>query len=459
MKADRRTGGRTDGRLVRNAVRVLAAAGLLSACPPVRLSAQMALPPGRPIAITNATIVPVVGERIPRGTVLIRDGRIAAVGANVAVPANAQVIDASGMFVYPGLIDAGTDMGLVEIGQGAAGGDDRRELGEFNPQDVALTAVNPFSEIIPTVRVNGVTSTLTAPTGGPGWQIAGQAALIELSGWTPQEMAVVPRAGMVMTYPRTGGGGRFGGGGGAGQQTPEQQRAQILQQARVLRDYLTSAKAYADAKARATATDAPAINLAMEAMVPVMRGEMSALFDVETADQIRGVLSLADSFHLKVILRGAIYGWQLADTLAARHVPVIVGPTTELPGPNDPYDMIYANPGVLARAGVSIAFRTNSASDSRNLPYDAALATAYGLDPDEALRALTINAARMFGVADRIGSIEAGKVADLIVTSGDPLDVRTTTRYLFIRGELIPFNDKHTQAYERWRARPRPSRP
>jgi imidazolonepropionase-like amidohydrolase len=450
-QADRRT----DGMMRRLAISVVAVGAVLSARPPVRLSAQMALPPGHAIAITNATIVPVVGERIARGTVLIRDGRIAAVGANVSVPQDAQVIDANGLFVYPGMIDAGTDMGLIEIGQGANGGDDRRELGEFNPQDAALTAVNPFSEVIPTVRVNGITSTVTAPTGG---QISGQAALIELSGWTPQEMAVLPRAGMVMTYPRAGGGGR-GFGGGGGQQTPDQQRQQLLQQARALRDYLANAQAYAEAKARAGSSSAEPVNLPLEAMIPVMRGEMPAIFDVETADQIRGVLALADSFHLKVILRGAIYGWQMADTLAARHVPVIVGPTTAEPGPNDPYDMIYANPGVLARAGVSIAFRTNSASDSRNLPYDAALATAYGLDPDEALRALTINAARMFGVADKIGSIETGKIADLIVTTGDPLDVRTTTRYLFIRGELIPFNDKHTREYERWRARPRPSRP
>ncbi|MFI5207697.1 MAG: amidohydrolase family protein [Gemmatimonadales bacterium] len=432
-------------------VAVLAAASAA----PAGLSAQMAFPPGHPIAITNATIVPVVGERIARGTVLIQDGRIAAVGTSVSVPQDAQVIDANGLFVYPGMIDAGTDMGLIEIGQGANGDDDRRELGEFNPQDAALTAVNPFSEIIPTVRVNGVTSTVTSPAGG---QISGQAALIELSGWTPQDMAVLPKAGMVMTYPRAGGGGRFGGGGGGQQQTPDQQRQQILQQARALRDYLASAQAYAEAKARAGASDAEPVNLAFEAMTPVMRGEMPAIFDVETADQIRGVLALADSFHVKVILRGAIYGWQMADTLAARHIPVIVGPTTETPPPTDPYDMIYANPGVLARAGVSIAFRTNSASDSRNLPYNAALATAYGLDPDEALRALTINAARMFGVADKIGSIETGKVADLIVTTGDPLDVRTTTRYLFIRGELIPFNDKHTLEYERWRARPRPNR-
>ena len=456
-RTDGRTDARTDGMRLRTTA-LLAAAIVLSGGPAVRLSAQMvpAPPPGRPIAITNATIVPVVGDRIPRGTVLIQDGRIAAVGANVSVPADAQVIDASGLFVYPGMIDAGTDMGLIEIGQGAAGGDDRRELGEFNPQDAALTAVNPFSEIIPTVRVNGITSTVTAPTGG---QISGQAALIELSGWTPQEMAVLPRAGMVMTYPRTGGGGRGFGGGFGPQQTPEQQRQALLQQARALRDYLAAAQAYAEARSRSGGAEAGPVNLAYEAMVPVMRGELPAIFDVETADQIRGVLALADSFHLKVVLRGATYAWQLADTLAARHIPVIVGPTTQTPGPEDPYDMIYANPGVLARAGVTIAFRTGSASDSRNLPYDAALATAYGLDPDEALRALTINAARIFGAADRIGSIETGKVADLIVTTGDPLDVRTTTRYLFIRGELVPFNDKHTQAYERWRSRPRPARP
>jgi imidazolonepropionase-like amidohydrolase len=456
MKTARRQDGKTGREFVRRGSWVVATA-LLAVFPPSRLAAQMALPPGHAIAITNATIVPVVGERIPRGTVLIQDGRIAAVGTNVAVPQDAQVIDANGLFVYPGMIDAGTDMGLIEIGQGAAGGDDRRELGEFNPQDAALTAVNPFSEIIPTVRTNGVTSTVTGPTGG---QISGQAALIELNGWTPQEMAVSPRAGMVMTYPRMGGGGRgFGGGGFGGQQTPEQQRQAMLTQARALRDYLASAQAYAEAKARAGASSSEPVNLALEAMVPVIRGEMPAIFEVETADQIRGVLALADSFHLKVILRGATYGWQLADTLAARHIPVIVGPTTQEPAATDPYDMIYANPGVLARAGVSIAFRTNSASDSRNLPYNAALATAYGLDPDEALRAVTINAARMFGVADKIGSIETGKVADLIVTTGDPLDVRTTTRYLFIRGELIPFNDKHTQEYERWRSRPRPARP
>jgi len=407
---------------------------LLPACPRASFAQGAPLPPTSPAyAITNATIVPVVGDRIARGTVVIRDGRIAAVGANVAVPADAFTIDGNGLFVYPGMIDAGTILGLQEIGQGAPGGVDTRELGEFNPQDDAIVAVNPFSEVIPTIRVNGITSVITAPLGN---QISGQAALIDLAGWTPREMAVLPRAGMVMSYPRSGGGGGFGG----RRQTPEQQREQQAREAKALRDFLGEARAYAEVKARATGNDAP---------------PSPAIFDVETADQIRGVLALTDSFHLKVILRGATYGWQMADTLAARHIPVVVGPTTALPATGDPYDMVYANPGVLARAGVQIAFRTNDASDSRNLPYNAALATAYGLDPDEAMRALTINPARMFGVADRLGSLEAGKVANVIVTTGDPLDVRTTMRYVFIRGQPMPFNDRHTREYEIWRNRPR----
>ena len=421
---------------------------------PSVLAAQAQAPAQRPVAITNATIVPVVGARIPRGTVVIQNGRIAAVGANVTVPSDAQVIDANGLFVYPGIIDAGTQLGLTEITeQGGPGPTDLHELGDFNPHDDALTAVNPFSEIIGTTRVNGVTTAITSPNGN---QISGQAALIDLTGWTPREMAELPRAGMVMTYPRVNAGRRGGGGGGFGQ-NPDQAQERAQNEARALRNYLADAKAYAEVHARTDSTNRPDVNLAMEAMMPVMTGQSPAIFDVETADQIRGVLSLADSFGLKVVLRGASYAWELADTLAARHIPVIVGPTTELPGPMDPYDMIYANPGALVRAGVLIAFQTNSASDSRNVAYNAALATAYGLDPEEAIRALTINAARIFGVQDRLGSIEAGKVANLIVTTGDPLDVRTTMRYVFIRGQNMPFNDMHTQEYERWRNRPRPT--
>ncbi len=412
------------------------------------IAAQQAPAPAAPAAyaIRNATIVPVTGPRIAGGTIVLRGGRIEALGAQVAVPADAQVVDGTGLFVYPGLVDAGTTLGLEEIGS-VPGGNDTQELGDFNPHDDALTAVNPSSEIIPTVRISGVTTALTAARGG---MISGQAAFIDLAGWTPQEMAIVPRAGMVVTFPRVTArrGGRRGG---------TDQPDQVDQQTRALRNYFADAKAYADIKARLAAGQAGTqqINLAMEAMVPVVRGESPVIVDVETADQIRGMLALADSFHLKVILRGAPQAWRMADTLAARHVPVIVGPITAAPRDEDPYDAIYANPGVLAHAGVQIAFQTATASDARNIAYNAALATAYGLDPEEALRALTINPARIFGVADRYGSLEAGKVADVIVTNGDPLDARTDIRYVFIRGQLVPRTDRNTRLYDQFRARPR----
>jgi imidazolonepropionase-like amidohydrolase len=417
------------------------------------LGAQMAAPSparsSRGWVIRNATIVPVSGPRIERGSVVIRDGRIEAVGADAAAQPGDSVLDGTGLFVYPGLIDAGTRLGLTEIGS-VAGGEDQQELGDFNPQDAALTAVNPNSELIPVTRTNGVTSAITSPRGG---LVSGQAALIDLLGWTPREMADRAPAAMVMTYPRIGGGGRF-----ARRGPQADQREQTNRQIQALKAFLGDAKAYAEIKARlaAGAQGSQESNLAMDAMVPVMRGDVPAMFDVETAEQIRGVLALADSFGIKVILRGAHEAWRLADTLAARRIPVIVGPTTTEVGPDEPYDEIYANPGVLAKAGVKIAFQTNDAHESRDLPYNAALAEAYGLAPDDALRALTLSPAEIFGVADRLGSLERGKVANLIVTDGDPLDARFGPRYVFIRGQPVPFNDRHTRLYQEFRARPKP---
>jgi len=409
-------------------------------------------------AIRNATIVPVVGERITGGTVVIRGDRILAVGANVEVPPGATPIDGTGLFVYPGMIDSGTQLGLTEISS-VPGGIDVQEIGDFNPNNRTLTAVNSHSELIPVTRVNGVTTAITAASGG---LVSGQAALVDLVGWTPTAMAIAPSVGMVITYPRVGGGFGPGGGGGFGgfgqQRSESEQRDAMDRQVRALRDYLADARAYAEVSDRIAKGDVGSrrTNLAMAAMTPVVRGTMPVIFNVETAAQIRGALALADSLKLKVILRGASEGWQLADTLAVRKIPVIVGPLTRTPDAGDPYDAVYANPGVLARAGVLIAFQSADDANARNLPYHAALATAYGLDPAEALRALTINPARIWGVADRYGSIEPGKVANLMVTTGDPLDVRSVVRALFIRGQLIPLDDKHTDLYERFRARPEP---
>jgi imidazolonepropionase-like amidohydrolase len=402
----------------------------------------------RVLVIRNATVIPIVGDRIAGGDVVIRGDRIEAVGRGLAVPPGATVVDGTGLSLYPGFIDSGTQLGLQEIGS-VPGGTDTRELGDFNPHDVTLTAVNPHSELIPVARVNGITSAITSAGGGT---VSGTAALIDLIGWTTDEMAVVAQAGMVVNYPRVSG-SRFGG-RRAGGATTEEQVSRLVEQ---LREYFQRARDHAERKKRVEAAGGglERADLPMDAMIPVIEGRVPVIFEVTTAAQIRGALALADSFRLKTILRGANEAWLLADSLAARKVPVIVGPTTATPGDDDPYDMIYASPGVLAKAGVTIAFRTESAADVRNLPYNAALAVAYGLDPDEALRALTINPARIWGAADRLGSIEPGKVANLMLTTGDPLDVRTTVKQVFIRGEPIPMTDRHTELWEKFRARPK----
>lgn len=428
--------------------RLLLAAASVAFAAPLCAQGQATRPADQPsvFAITNTTIVPVVGPRISNGTVVIRYGKIEAAGSGVATPSGATVIDGTGLFVYPGMIDSGDRMGITEISS-VPGGQDTQELGLYNPHNAVLSAVNPSSVHVSITRANGVTSAITSAEGG---MIQGWAALIDLAGWTPDEMAENGRVAMVMTYPRVGGGGRrgFRAGANAGGDAAETQNRQV----RELFDYLHEAKAYI-----AKSNPVPQ-NLAFAALGPALRGEAPVLFDVQTEGQIRGVLALADTFKLKIVLRGATEAWILADTLAARKIPVVVGPLTATPDGDAPYDAVYAYPGVLAKAGVQIAFQTNDGGegDARNLPYNAALATAYGLDPEEALRAVTINPARIWGVADRLGSIEKGKIANLFLTTGDPLDVRTQVREVFIRGQRMPKDDRHTTEYEKYRARPKP---
>ncbi|MBI3567500.1 MAG: amidohydrolase family protein [Gemmatimonadetes bacterium] len=407
--------------------------------------------PADAYVIRNATIVPVTGPRITGGSVVLSKGRIAAVGASVDTPPGATVIDGTGMFVYPGLIDSGTRLGLTEIGS-VPGGDDLVEVGPFNPHDVALTAVNPHSEHIAVSRYNGITSVLTAPTGGI---IAGTASLIDLSGWTGDQMAVKRQAALVVNYPRIGG-GRGGRGGRFGGEALDPAIAVTE-----LHEYFARAKAYSDVKTKLAAGQpgTQRTDLAMEAMVPFVRGELPVVFDAETAAQIRGALGLADEFKLKPVIRGAAEAWRLADTLAARKVPVVVGPTYREPDASSAYDEIYANPGVLVKAGVQIAFQTTGASDVRDLPFQVGITEGFGLAPDDALRAVTINAARIWGVGDQLGSIETGKVANLFVSTGDPMDPRSHVKYLFIRGEQVPLVDRQTKFYEEFRARPKPPKP
>ncbi|MEW5915816.1 MAG: amidohydrolase, partial [Gemmatimonadota bacterium] len=268
----------------------------------------------RAVVIRNATLVPVTAPHVERGTIVLRNGRIEALGANVSAPNDATVVDGTGLFVYPGLIDAGTNLGLTEIGS-VPGGEDTREIGDFNPQNVILTAVNMHSELIPVTRVDGVTTAITNAEGG---LVSGIAALIDLAGWTPEEMAVAGRAALVVHFPTAApqGFGGFGG-GGRGQTSATERREQMNRQVRQLYQFFEDAKAYADIRGRnMTGGRTPNVDQKFEAMMPFVRGELPVVFDASSADQIRGVIAFADSLKLKPIIRGARDGWQLADTLA-----------------------------------------------------------------------------------------------------------------------------------------------
>jgi imidazolonepropionase-like amidohydrolase len=411
---------------------------------PAALQAQALNGEDGPFLIKGGTVVTVSGATMPNTDVLIRDGRIAQVGPNLNGGAGVKEVDARGKFVYPGMFNAYTGLGLAGIGS-IQTENLRSEIGDFNPNDRAIVAINVESQMIPITRANGVTHALTAPTGG---LMSGQAAVINLAGWTWEDMAVKSSAAFIINYPRTGGGGGrggggFGRGGGGG---PEQAQQQI----RSLKSMLRSASEYEKARAGG----ATEFDLKLESLRPLMRGETIALVNADAEEQIRGAFMLADSFGLKVGIVGGEEAWKVAAELARRNVPVILGSTESTPAADAPYDAIYAQPGVLVRAGVKIAFSTGDVSSARHVPYSAALAVAYDLPADAALKSLTLWPAQIFGIDSQLGSIETGKLANLFIADGDPLDVRTHMLDVFIAGHRMQHDDRHFELYEKWNARP-----
>ena len=416
---------------------------------------QGVLPPRGVIAIRNARIVTVSGPDIENGTVVIRNGKIEAVGAAVNVPAGAQTIDGNGLSVYPGMIDAGTNMGLVEVPQGANGTVDLSEVGDFNPNAKAIIAVNPHSAHIGVTRVEGVTNTVTMPTGG---LISGQAALINLLGTAPKEMAVVPQAALVINYPRIGGGG--GGGFGPPQQpanlseTLEENARQLDQIRKMLRD----AEAYGrtqDAYAKDRTLPRPDQNIVLESMIPYVRGERPVIFRAERESEIRGAIRFAEEMKLKPIILGGNDAWKVASLLKEKNVPVILTGVFSLPmREDDAYDTLYENPAKLKQAGVLFAISTgDTGPEVRNLPQYAGMAAAYGLSKADALKAVTLYPAQIMNVADRLGSIEVGKMANLVVTDGDLLEIRTRIRYLLIDGRPVVLTSRHTELNDAFKDR------
>ncbi len=390
-------------------------------------------------ALTNASIETVTKGVISEGTVVIGNGKIEAVGADVQIPKGAVVIDCKGSWIYPGMIDTGTRLGLVEFGQ-VPQATDATELGDVIPQMKALTAVNPNAVAIPVTRVSGVTTVLTIPSGD---LFAGTAALINLHGYTPDQM-FAGFEGMMLYFPRTGRRGQYD------KRTDEEIKKATDKAMERLSDVWEKAVQYhkIDSATKGKATYYPE----MQAMLPVVRGEMALIVEVNAAQDILFALKWVKEKKVrKVILSGVAEGWRVADEIAKAEIPVLAGPVLELPTRDyDRYDKAYANPGIMKKAGVKVALKTvqMSSANYRNLPYHAGFAAAYGMGREEALKAITIAPAEIFGVADRLGSIEAGKNATLFVCNGDPFETQTQVSHVFIDGWNIPMVSRQTLLYD-----------
>ena len=433
--------------------------GLLLAMLPAPAGAGAAAEPVT--AIQGAKIYTLAGPPIENGTLIIRGARIAAVGQNLPIPGGAQVIKATGLEVYPGLIDSLSRLGLTEIGAVPATVD-TSELGTFNPQLVAATAVHPASEHIPVARANGITHVVSAPTGGfffgfgdfSGPIIPGQASLLHLSGWTIEEMLIRSSVGMVLHWP-TLDTTTFDFSTFSIKERPfTEVKKEFDEKVAELEDWVTAAQHYAQARAQGS-PERVERDLKLEALGPVVQGNLPLIVMANDDRDIKNALEFAEKHKLKIILAGGAEAWKVKDLLKEKNIPVILRPTQALPGQEDePYDKPFTTPGELHAAGIKIAFATFDSSDSRTLPYEAANAVPYGLPWEEALKAITLYPAQILGVADRLGTIEAGKLANLMVTDGDPLEIQTQVRYLFINGQLTSTDNKHRQLYEKYRARP-----
>ena len=387
-------------------------------------------------ALTNAAVETITKGRLENATVIIRNGIIEAVGTDVAIPLDALVIDCKDLEIYPGMIDGGTKLGLQEI-ESISLTQDYDEVGELTPEMDALTAVNPNSVLIPVTRVSGVTSVIARPSGG---LFPGTAALINLHGYTPEQMFGGFKA-IVINFPSSGRRGRYDS------RSEEDIKKESDKAIKKLNDTWERVRMYASIDS-ATVGKAD-YNPEMAALVPVLKGEMTAFIEANKESDILAALKWIKEKKIKAVLTGVSEGWRVADSIALAGIPVVTGPVIAMPSrDNEPYDQAYKNAGLMQKAGVKVALRTNDAENVRNLPFNAGFAATYGMGRDEALKAVTIIPAEIFGVADQLGSIEPGKKANLFVSTGDPFEPATAIKHLFINGWNIPIESRQTLLYE-----------
>ena len=400
-------------------------------------------PQTKPIAIVGATIHPVAKPDISEGTIVFDGGQITAIGTDVTIPENAEVIEAAGRHVYPGLFNTDGVLGLIEINAVRAT-DDRGEVGQLNMNVRTEKAINPDSELIPVTRSGGVLFNLTAPVRG---LIAGTSAVLQLDGWTTEDMTLKAAAGMHIAWPSINEHPHHD----EHDHDAEDRQADSLRQ---LDDVFHRAEVYRDA--RSGNPDQP-IDLRWEAMLPVLRGDVPIVAAAHSASQMQSAIAFANRRKLKLIIYGGNDAEEVAPLLRGQNVPVIISGVYRLPRRRDaPYDHAYTLPERLRKAGVPFCIAGSArfdASNIRNLPYHAAMATAFGLPKQEALKAITLSPAKILRVDDKVGSLEAGKHASLIVTDGDIFDTATNVTHAFVQGRAVDLDDRHKRLYRKYEAR------
>ncbi|HYJ05333.1 MAG TPA: amidohydrolase family protein [Chthoniobacterales bacterium] len=402
-------------------------------------------PQSKVIALKGATIHPVSGPDIASGTIVFDKGKITAIGgAEVPIPEGAEVVDATGKHVYPGLINAHTVLGLVEIGAVRATVD-VAESGAINPNARSITSVNPDSELIPVARSNGILTALSVPEGG---LISGQSAVLRLDGWTPEEMTVRSPTAMHLRWPNLTIDRRP-----RARKSVKDQQKEIDKAQKQIRDAFQIARSYW--QARKNPSPDFKSDLRWEAMMPIFDGKLALFVHASTLAQIEAALAWAREAQIKIVLVGGNDAWRVALQLKESDTPVVLGPTTSLPPRRDDgYDSSWSNAAKLHEAGVRFCIAGDgrgAETNERNIGYEAGMAAAFGLPKEEALKAVTLYPAQILGVAERLGSLETGKAATLIVTNGDPLDLPTQVEAAYIDGRKIDLSNRQTQLRDKYR--------
>lgn len=405
------------------------------------------------IAIVNATIHTGAGPAVQSGVLLFENGKIAAVGNALRIPAGLKQIDATGKHVYAGLFSAKTGMGLIEIGAVRATLD-YNETGDINPNVRAEQAFNPDSENIPVTRSNGILTVLSAPSGG---LVSGHAAIMRMDGWTWEDMTLLPQAALIVNWPK----GRVTKSLGDKESIAEKKKKRAERVA-MIDDLITDARAYWTAKdaAKKAKNAPPVMDRRLESMRGVIEGKTPVMISANEVMDLREAVAWALDRNVKPILFGGAQSDQCLDLLKENDIPVIVNNANpsgwSVPVTRDSdYDALYKLPATLHAAGVRFAIsRSGSASGApheRSLPYQASMAAAFGLPADEALRAITRYPAEILGVGDRLGTLQNGRNATFFIANGDILDIRTVVERAFIDGREVDMNDHHKMLYEKYR--------